>query len=635
MPETVLNQRYRLDEQIGEGGMAVVYSGQDLLLNRQVAVKILRPQYAADAGFLKRFEREAQSAAGFSHPNIVNVYDVGADGHSHYIVMEHIRGPSLKELIRRHGPFSVDGAIYIIGQVASALDYAHQRGLVHRDIKPQNILVDREGNAKVVDFGIAKGVRDTSLTDAGTGMGTVHYVSPEQARGEPATPASDLYATGVVLYEMLTQRLPFEADSPIGVAMLHVNQAPPPPRQFNPSIPPKVEAIILRTLSKNPAERYPSATAFAQALRHWDAPEEVTPEPPVVAVRSVPANRTDTLPPATGSVPNVPERRPPTKAVRVGGGDATRVVRPTPVTTPVRDDVGCTTWLIGSAILIAIVGLILLAFRVLPSFLDDEDSPNAAATLPTPTAAPPTATVTAAVVATAAPTLGPAPTSTAGSVRPTATIGSVGDPVPSLFGMSVAEAEAELGGRWALNVLEDYSAETAVGLILSQDPQPGVELNEGEVVTVIVSLGPSAISVPAVGGMTLSAAIDEVLAAGFDYATVDEPSQEFAEGIVVRSEPEGAAEPGAVITLVVSMGDVVLVPDVHGYDSESATAELEAAGLLVGSVFPSGCDAILGFDSTFDCATFPDGGVAIMSATPALYVPRGTVVDLVIYDSSI
>ncbi|MCC6935574.1 MAG: serine/threonine protein kinase, partial [Thermomicrobiales bacterium] len=188
--------------------MAVVYRAQDLLLHRAVAVKVLRRQYASDANFLHRFEREAQAAAGFSHPNIVNVYDVGTDGDRHYIVMEYIRGPSLKDLIRRQGPFSVEGAVFVIGQVASALDYAHQRQLVHRDIKPQNILVDRDGNAKVVDFGIAKGAQDVNLTEAGTGMGTVHYVSPEQARGEPATSASDLYSTGVVLFEMLTKRLP-------------------------------------------------------------------------------------------------------------------------------------------------------------------------------------------------------------------------------------------------------------------------------------------------------------------------------------------------------------------------------------------------------------------------------------------
>ena len=216
--ESILNGRYRLTQTIGEGGMAVVYLGRDLLLNREVAVKVLRDQFASDEVFLERFRREGQIAAGMTHPNIVSVYDVGNDGDYHYIVMEHIRGPNLKELIYQQGPFSVDGAVFIVSQVASALDYAHQRGLVHRDIKPQNILVDRDGNAKVVDFGIAKGMRDPGLTETGTGMGTVHYVSPEQARGLEIGPASDLYSTGVVLFEMLTKRLPFDGETADEVA---------------------------------------------------------------------------------------------------------------------------------------------------------------------------------------------------------------------------------------------------------------------------------------------------------------------------------------------------------------------------------------------------------------------------------
>jgi serine/threonine-protein kinase len=178
----------------------------------------------SDENFLARFDREAQSAARLSNTNVVNVYDVGEDEGIRYIVMEHIEGPNLKELIRRQGPFTVEGAAFVIRQIADGLDYAHARGLVHRDIKPQNILVDNNGNLKVVDFGIAKGISDSNLTEAGTGMGTVHYVSPEQARGEPATPSSDVYSTGVVLYEMLTGELPYQAEDPIATAMKHLDE---------------------------------------------------------------------------------------------------------------------------------------------------------------------------------------------------------------------------------------------------------------------------------------------------------------------------------------------------------------------------------------------------------------------------
>ncbi len=270
MQPRTLNGRYRLDDLIGEGGMAVVYRGYDLILGRVVAVKLLRAQFVSDENFLLRFTREAQSAAKLSHPHIANVYDVGHDGDTHYIVMENVNGPNLKDLIRRQGPFTVDGAAFILRQMAEALDTAHRHGLVHRDIKPQNILVDEAGQVKVVDFGIAKGLSDANLTEAGTGMGTVHYVSPEQARGERATPASDIYSTGVVLYEMLTKELPFDADTPVGVAMQHVSAPPPSPIEFNPSIPPEVDAIVLRALAKNPEDRFPTAMALAVALEHWE-----------------------------------------------------------------------------------------------------------------------------------------------------------------------------------------------------------------------------------------------------------------------------------------------------------------------------------------------------------------------------
>ncbi|HVX30756.1 MAG TPA: protein kinase, partial [Nitrolancea sp.] len=332
--------------------MAVVYRGYDLVLGRVVAIKLLREQFGSDQNFLLRFNREAQSAARLTHPNIANVYDVGHDRDTHYIVMEFVNGPNLKDLIRRQGPFTVDGAAFILRQVADALDAAHRHGLVHRDVKPQNILVDENGQAKVVDFGIAKGLSDSNLTEAGTGMGTVHYVSPEQARGERATPASDIYATGIVLYEMLTKQLPFDADTPVGVAMQHVSAVPPSPREFNPSIPPQVEDIVMRALAKDPNDRYPTASALAAALDHWeDAPNEV--------------QATRVLAGAAGGAAR--GARPRNAAAAAGGYGAGRggtrtAPRPHPREQPFRDDVGCVTWLIGSAILIGLVGLVVLGF---------------------------------------------------------------------------------------------------------------------------------------------------------------------------------------------------------------------------------------------------------------------------------
>ncbi|RIK39806.1 MAG: serine/threonine-protein kinase, partial [Chloroflexi bacterium] len=503
---------------------------------------------------------------------------------------------------------------------------------------------DREGNAKVVDFGIAKGVRDASLTDAGTGMGTVHYVSPEQARGEPATPASDLYATGVVLFEMLTKRLPFEADTPIGVAMLHVNQPPPSPRQFNPAIPPQVEAIILRALAKDPSERFPSAGAFANALRHWDAPEPVRTETALLPATSAPPRREPAVAPhaPVGRQPTAPTRREqpaapphvPTRPPTVTGSGRGLPPR----SSAPRDDLGCATWLVGAAILIAIVGLLLLAFRVLPGWLDEDGNGSAAVfEIPTPTTAP---TATSAATATselgaAVPTIGAvaSPTARAGAPSPTPAV--VLETVPDLIGGTMLDAESLLGGRWILVSEESYSDVYPAGVIIAQSPDAGVGLAAGESISVVVSLGPQYVVVPAVTWLTTDEAAAELVAAGFDYVVREEPSVDYPAGIAMWTEPLDVAPPGSTVTLVVSMGDVVLVPDVYGLDEFSATSELNAAGLLVGEIYYSGCDTIVGINPSFNCATFPDGGVAIMSATPHIYVERGASVDLVIYSADL
>ena len=661
MQETVLNGRYRLGEVLGEGGMAVVYRAQDVLLNRPVAVKILRAQYAADESFLRRFEREAQAAAGFSHANIVNVYDVGTDGDQHYIVMEYIRGPSLKELIRRQGPFSVDGAIFIIGQVTSALDYAHQRGLIHRDIKPQNILVDRDGNAKVVDFGIAKGMRDVNLTEAGTGMGTVHYVSPEQAQGDPAGPASDLYSTGVVLFEMLTKRLPFEADTPVGVAMQHVNTPPPPPSTFNPKIPPEVDAIVLRSLAKDPSERYPSGTALATALRHWDmqppshasfSGRPARPAPPAATAALPPRMRTAPPPPRnqprpdrrggagpprqrTGQMPVVPPGVPPVRGA--GGARATYpTARPAPRSN--RDDLGCVTWLIGSAILLGIVGLVVLAFRLDPGAFANDPDPTATgqAVVPTETLAPVTATATTPPVAPTA-TTAAQPTATATIAAPTATATIPMGTVPSLTNLTQAQAENTVGDNWTLDVVEEFSSSISEGVVISQNPQPGETLPLGETITIVVSLGTQIVAIPDVRGEDLDGAAAALEGLGFEVTAVEEPSDSVAEGLVIRSEPVTEAPSGSTVTLVISSGpsDLVVVPYVYGEDVEDAVEILEEAGLNVTQAMPLSCERILEFDTDFDCEEFPDGGVVTSTLAWESEVPRGSPIDITWYDDDL
>jgi len=268
-PQALINGRYRVGRRLGEGGMAVVFVGHDLLLGRDVAIKTLHPRYAADRAVRARFEREGRAAAALSHPNVIDVFDVGDDGGAPYIVMELVRGQSLKEIITADAPFHPDDVAELLGQVAVALDYAHARGYVHRDIKPGNILVDGHGRARVVDFGIAKSLADADLTVAGDGLGTVGYLSPEQAEGLMATPASDVYAIGVVAFEMLTGELPFAAETPVGLAMRHVHDPPPPPSRLRRGLPPQLDAVVLRALDKDPTRRWPSAGAFTRALRNW------------------------------------------------------------------------------------------------------------------------------------------------------------------------------------------------------------------------------------------------------------------------------------------------------------------------------------------------------------------------------
>ena len=247
--------------------MAEVWRARDTALGRVVALKVLRTQYSGNPDFLARFRREAQAAANLTHPNIVNVFDIGQAGERHYIVMEYVDGQSLKELIRDHAPLPVEQALDLATQVAAAVAHAHHAGIIHRDLKPQNILVDSSNHVKVTDFGIARAMSAASFTETGVVLGTAHYLSPEQAAGEPTSPASDVYALGVVLYEMLTGQTPFDAETTVGIALKHLQETPAPVQQLNPRVPTSVATIVNRAMAKDPAQRYEDAGALAAALR--------------------------------------------------------------------------------------------------------------------------------------------------------------------------------------------------------------------------------------------------------------------------------------------------------------------------------------------------------------------------------
>jgi serine/threonine-protein kinase len=325
MDKGLLNNRYRLVEMVGSGGMAVVFKGVDTLLHRPVAIKILREAYADDDTFLSRFQQEARSAARLDHPNVVTVYDVGRDGDRHYIVMEHVDGEDLKSCIRRKGRLTVAEAVDIATQVAAGVGHAHKAGIIHCDVKPQNVLLTEDGTAKVADFGIARALSESGLTDSDVVWGSPLYLAPEQAAGERPTPASDVYSIGVTLYEMLAGVPPFQAEKPAALALMHVQDDPPPLSEYNAYVPSQLEWIVRKLLSKEPAARYRTADQLALVLREYQA----------------------RVSQATGLY-QVPEE--------VAAANETRSTPPSSVDADARAD--WLTWILGVVAAIAVIGLI-------------------------------------------------------------------------------------------------------------------------------------------------------------------------------------------------------------------------------------------------------------------------------------
>jgi eukaryotic-like serine/threonine-protein kinase len=273
---TIVDQRYKLDRKIGSGGMADVWLADDKELDRKVAIKMLHDRFAQDQEFVERFRREAQSAAGLQHPNVVSIFDRGEFRDTYFIAMEYVDGPQLKQLVK--GGMGTQDAIDFTRQILNAARFAHRKGIVHRDLKPQNVLIDEDGRARVADFGIARG-ESSDITATGSVMGTAQYLSPEQAQGKETTPRSDIYSIGVILYEALTGRVPFEGDSAVAVALKQVSETPRRPSTVNPSVPPALDAVVMRALAKDPEARFKDADAFMKALDAAErAPDQPRPE---------------------------------------------------------------------------------------------------------------------------------------------------------------------------------------------------------------------------------------------------------------------------------------------------------------------------------------------------------------------
>jgi serine/threonine-protein kinase len=506
--------------------MAVVYRAEDLTLGRTVAVKILREQLASEPELLERFSREARAAARLNHPNIVAAYDVGQDGPANYIVMEYVEGKDLRELIREAGPLPPEQVVDLGCQIAAALEYAHRSGLVHRDIKSQNVLVTADGKAKVADFGIAVALGERSITQTGMVIGSVHYMAPEQAEGRPTTAASDVYSLGVVLYEMATGRLPFTAESPLAVARLQLDARPTAPQVVNPRLPPSIAEVILACLEKDPARRPAAASLVAAALRGQRAisAEQTSVLPPLERTGRRPIEQPldgRGLPPGPAGPPVDPGLRTdvlPPGARRPGGRGARSAPAPRP--RPRTAAGGSLIWI---ALLLALLGA--TAGWLLGSLpFGDLTEP----VRPRPTAAPvvvatpapappppPVATKPAAqpqqqpasptpvpVTPTAPPQPTPSPVPptppppTQPPAKPTAPVGMA--TVPAVVNKSEADATKQLRDAGLTVKVEDRRLPNARdGIVLEQNPAAGGQVLSGSTVTIAVGRAVAAAPKPA------------------------------------------------------------------------------------------------------------------------------------------
>jgi eukaryotic-like serine/threonine-protein kinase len=593
---TVIDDRYEVLSRIGTGGMGDVYLARDRLLGRKVALKLLHHRFAEDQEFVERFRREASSAASLSHPNVVSIFDRGEWDGTYYIAMEYLPGRTLKAVVREDGPLDSAAAIDVVIQILQAARFAHRRGVIHRDIKPHNVILDEEGRAKVTDFGIARaGASDMTLT--GSIMGTAQYLSPEQAQGHAVSAASDIYAVGIVLYELLTGAVPFDGETAVTIALKQISAVPPPPSargavaasaaaedrpaggagaapRPRPPIPPALDAIVLRALAKDPAERFADADEFIAALEYVRrtlpsagpraaaaAPFGNGPAGPATAHTAVHA--TPLLPPAVRAGPDgysaaaAYSAAEETAAVRYAAegedpqGDARRRRRRR-------------AWIAGALLLALAAGAV--AWLLL----------------------------------------------SAGS----------NTTVPFVTGRPLAAAEQALRARGLVPVSSEAPSTTvASGLVVSQDRRAGTALRRGSPVSLVVSAGPPSATVPAVVGLARAAAFTKLLAAGFKPTAQSRSSTTAPSGTVLGTEPPAGrrARAGSAVTVFVSEGPPrVTVPEVVGLAEAEARASLVAEGLHVGTV------------TRREAAGATEGAVLSQSPAAGGLLRTGGTVDLVV-----
>ena len=598
MAGRVLGGRYTVQDKIGTGGMATVYRGVDEVLGRTVAIKTMLPQYAADESFAARFKQEAQAAAALQSPYIVSVYDWGKDGDTYYIVMEYLRGIDLKSGIRRHGALDPQKVAQIGSQIAQALSIAHKHDIIHRDIKPQNIMVQQDGNIKVMDFGIAR-AKNSHITTDNSVLGTAHYVSPEQTQGKDLGPTTDIYSLGIVMYEASTGRVPFDGDDAISVALKQVNEQPLPPSQINPAVDPSLEGIILKCMQKNPADRFQTADELGRVLRDYLAGRirevnAATAGLNLTATQVAPVVDTRT---ATGTLPAV------SRVDTTNGGSSPLTATEHAQMEARRKERSRRRKTI-FGVLVALIALGAVAYAAMQMYA----AGNATRAVPNLL----NYTQEEALLA-----IDETDFFERGNVREeystTVERGKVMDQdpdpqrqmargtqiniwvskgpepaksttVPDLRGMTPDEAEAKLEeynlvGKAGESV---YDNEVEVNHVVKQSPAANSTAKEGDVVTYQLSKGIENVQVPTVVGLDYYTAESTLTEAGFSVDVEYDSSDEYEEGYVSRQSTTGMADKGSSVTITVSTGPKTAeIPWVEGYTEDAARSLLEDYGFAV------------------------------------------------------
>lgn len=602
MENTVFNDRYKIVEKIGSGGMADVYKAEDQVLQRTVALKILHVQFAEDQSFLERFRREGRAAAKLTHPNIVSIYDVGEENGTHYIVMEYAAGKNLKEIIERDAPLPPEKAIYIASQICSAVEFAHQHEIIHRDIKPHNVIISEAGETsepeiKVTDFGIARLGATSTMTRTGSIMGTAHYISPEQAQGGVVGPGSDIYSLGVVLYEMLTGELPFRGENAVAVALKHIHETPMPPRTVYSAIPESLEAVVLKAMAKDPADRYHSASKMQADLQRCLAG---------LPISFVTSHAAETM---------VGEATGRTQVARRAKRPASR------------------RWLLPLLIILALLiaagGFALAYYFLSPTTVvvpDLKGKTLAQAQRIVESKSLKLEVAREAYNESVAPGRIISQSPSAGEkIRKDGTVGVVLSrglqtvKVPDLVGKTVDEADAVLkSAGLSVGKIERIYSDEPEDTVIRQSPKPGAKVEKGSAVDITLSQGTQLVRVPDVAGRTATEASLILENAGFKVSRVDDFSDTVAKDYIIRQTPAAGEKvpKGSGITIAVSKGSrQVQLIDLRGKTRNDAESWITSHELTANTVVKTN-------------PAVPVGQVYDQNPTPGTMVDKGSTVTI-------